>query len=97
MRPDCSTIVETAQLAANCGGLSAEVVDWNFEQHEWEHDNEGHLPELLPDDANVTSAAESDLRLLLASLKRTSKRKSCPEWSVPSEVLALCLNPGYLS
>ena len=48
-----------------------------------------------PVDLNRETAARNDLRDTLRILKRGPKRKSCPEWSAPAELLIMALDPRY--
>ena len=48
-----------------------------------------------PADLNRETAARNDLRDTLRFLKRGPKRKSCPEWSAPAELLIMALDPRY--
>ena len=48
-----------------------------------------------PADLNRETAARNDLRDTLRILKRGPKRKSCPEWSAPDELLIMALDLWY--
>ena len=74
------------------GGMSAKILE--------DYDSEVRKvlscfePSLLAD-LNRETAARKDLRDTLRIFKRGPKRKSCPEWSAPAELLIMALDPRY--
>ena len=49
------------------------------------------------DDQNVRQEAKDDSRKVIRRLKKSTKRKSVPSWSAPTEVLIMSLSAGYYS
>ena len=48
-------------------------------------------------DLHITRQAEQDFDRLIWGLKKSTKRKASPSWSVPAELLLLALEPDFFS
>ena len=74
-------------------------VDWHEERLKWVTEpidaNSsliGHIQQEL--DA-IEQMSKQDLQRLTSGFKKSSKRRACPEWSVPNEVLLMVLAPTH--
>ena len=74
------------------GGLEAEPIHFEAELDRWL--DESTANPLKPLDCNVRQIAKSDLRGVAYGLLQGPKRKACPDWSLPTEIFCLLLNPG---
>eukprot|EP00971_Amphidinium_carterae_P352296 6492533-Amphidinium_carterae.1 len=92
-RPSCAEWAKHLQQAGHKGGLSA--VHFNY--HGFQSDRVSAHEVLAPRTHTIVSQADEDVWHVVHHMKRAAKRKSAPEWSVPMEVILMCLAPSYHS
>ena len=76
-------------------GLGAEKID--FVEETLKLTDKNNCDPLLLNDLNITRQAEQDFDRLIWRLKKSTKRKASPSWSVPAELLLLALEPDFFS
>lgn len=92
-RPDVAQWREFLQRDGGDGGLQAEYIDYDEECSKMEM----QADEVGPITANHTNDAHRDYDGMLRALKRGTKRRSSPGWSLPSEFYLMCMATSYCS
>ena len=81
-KPSRQELIETAEMPASSGGLSAVQVDWEKEKEEWITDPVDGSFQVLGYTRQETEAIESmarrDLKALGFGFRKCAKRKGCP-------------------
>ena len=100
-KPSVQELRESASLPASLGGLSAVEVNWEEEKRKWttneNFEENGDLLRIRTVDMQIENAVKSDLKSIEWAMRNAAKRKACPSWSVPVELLLMSLFPSYCS